>query len=73
MVEKNSLYTFKWANQLHWQVKGHLIPKEWANDEKQVQRVFDSYFARLWHNEEAYVHLHGFEEAWEKRYGKSKN
>jgi hypothetical protein len=73
MNEKNSLYTFKWANQLHWQVKGHLIPRDWATDEEQVRRVFESYFARLWNNEEAYIHLDGFEKAWEKRYGKSEN
>lgn len=47
MSEKNSLYTFKWANELHWIVKGHLIPKEWADDEQQVRSVFDSYFKRL--------------------------
>ena len=46
--------------------------KEWADDEEQVRRVFDSYFKRLWGNTEAYIHLEGFEEAWEKRYGKSK-
>ena len=28
---------FKWANELHWMVKGHLIPQEWAKDEQQVK------------------------------------
>ena len=64
---------FKWANQLHWMVKGHLIPAEWSSDEKQVQAVADSYMRRLWGNHEAGIHLEGFEAAWEKRYGKQGN
>jgi hypothetical protein len=58
---------FKWANQLHWQVKGHLIPTEWCNDHKQVKSMMDSYFKRLWGNHEANIHLEGFEAAWQKR------
>lgn len=64
---------FKFANELHWQVKGHLIPKEWANDEVQVRSVLNSYLHRLWGNHEAVIHLEGFEEAWNKRYGKQEN
>lgn len=60
---------FKWANQLHWMVKGHLIPQEWAGDEQQVKAVSDSYIRRLWGNHEASIHLVGFDQAWEKRYG----
>lgn len=59
---------FKWANELHWQVKGHLIPDEWASDEHQVRKMMDSYFARLWGNHEAVVHLEGFEAAWRQKY-----
>lgn len=58
---------FKWANQLHWQVKGHLIPKSWCNDHRQVKNMMDSYFKRLWGNHEANIHLEGFEAAWQKR------
>lgn len=60
---------FKFANELHWQVKGHLIPESWAHDEVQVRSVLNSYFKRLWGNHEAWIHLVGFEEAWNKRYG----
>ena len=62
---------FKEANRLMWMVKGHLIPKEYS--EKDIESVLKSYFARLWHNEEAYVNEEGFEEAWEKRYGIKQN
>ena len=60
---------FKFANQLHWQVKGHLIPDVVAKDPKQVQSILNSYLKRLWGNHEANIHLEGFEAAWEKRYG----
>ena len=58
---------FKFANQLHWQVKGHLIPSSWCNDHKQVKSMMDSYFKRLWGNHEAEIHLVGFEDAWKAR------
>ena len=64
---------FKFANELHWQVKGHLIPKEWADDESQVRAMMNSYFSRLWGNHEAVVHLEGFEQAWKERYGNLKD
>ena len=64
---------FKLANQLHWQVKGHLIPECWCNDHKQVKSMMNSYFSRLWGNHEAVVHLEGFEAAWEQRYGNLKD
>lgn len=64
---------FKWANELHWQVKGHLIPDEWCRDEKQVRAMMNSYFSRLWGNHEAVVHLEGFEQAWEQKYGNLKD
>jgi len=64
---------FKWANQIHWQVKGHLIPDEWCRDSNQVRAMMNSYFSRLWGNHEAVVHLEGFEQAWEQRYGNLKD
>ena len=64
---------FKWANELHWMVKGHLIPQEWANNIQQVKSMENSYFKRLWGNHEASIHLTGFETAWEQRYGNLKD
>ena len=64
---------FKWANQMHWQVKGHLIQDEWCRDYKQVRAMENSYFRRLWGNHEASIHLKGFEQAWEQRYGNLKD
>lgn len=64
---------FKWANELHWIVKGHLIPTEWAHDLEQVKKVKDSYLKRLWGNHEAHIHLEGFEQAWEQKYGNLEN
>jgi hypothetical protein len=69
MIQKE----FKFANELYWQVKGHLIPKEWADDELQVRTMMNSYFIRLWGNHEAVIHLEGFEQAWEQRYGNLKD
>lgn len=55
----------KEANRLFWITKGHLIPPHW--DEKAIKSVYDSYFARMWTNEEAYSREEGFEEAWQAR------
>jgi hypothetical protein len=57
---------FKSANQIFWQVKGHLIPDSWSVLE--IRKVEESYFKRLWGNHEANIHLDGFEEAWSKKY-----
>lgn len=62
---------FKWANELHWQVKGHLIPTSWCKDEQQVRSMMNSYFKRIWGNHEAHIHLEGFEAAWKERYEKT--
>jgi hypothetical protein len=56
----------KWANQLFWMVKGHLIPLSWP--EKDIIDMEHSYTKRLWGNHEAQYHLDGFEAAWAKRY-----
>jgi hypothetical protein len=64
MTEKE----FKFANELHWQVKGHLIPSAWAQDHDQVRSMMNSYFKRLWGNHEAVIHLEGFEQAWNDKY-----
>lgn len=52
----------KEANRLHWLVKGHLIPT--GND---PMEIYNSYFSRLWGNNEAYLSEDGFEEAWKNR------
>lgn len=64
-------YDIKEANRLMWMVKGHLIPDEYS--ERDIESVLRSYAIRLWHNEEAYIHEDGFEEAWEKKYGSQQN
>ena len=61
----------KWANQLFWMVKGHLIPDSWP--ESEIRIIEQSYFKRLWGNHEALYHLEGFEAAWEKKHGNLKN
>lgn len=55
----------KWANQLFWMVKGHLIPESWP--ESEIRKIEHSYFNRLWGNHEAMIHLEGFEAAWDQR------
>lgn len=69
LKERNVMIDFKVANELHWIVKGHLIPDEWSNDKEQVKAVYDSYLKRIWGNHEASIHLEGFEEAWREKYG----
>lgn len=64
---------FKFANQLHWQVKGHLIPDITAKNHLAVRSILNSYLKRLWGNHEAHIHLEGFEQAWEQKYGNLKN
>lgn len=61
----------KWANQLFWMVKGHLIPDSWP--ESEIRKIEQSYFKRLWGNHEAHIHLEGFETAWENRHGSIQN
>ena len=56
----------KWANQIFWQVKGHLIPDSWSDAE--IRKVEESYFKRLWGNHEACYRTSGFEEAWDSRH-----
>lgn len=39
-------------------IKGH------CTDDQTARECYDSYFKRLWYNEEAYIHEKGFEEAY---------
>lgn len=58
-------FQIKEANRYFWRVKGHLIPECWTED--QIMAIYDSYFKRLWGNNESYQHEIGFEEAWARR------
>lgn len=53
----------KEAFRIFWLVKGHFNTRE-----EVILDCYDSYFKRVWYNEEAYIHEEGFEEAYEKFY-----
>ena len=56
----------KFANELHYAVKGHLINPNYSNEE--VMAIYDSYFTRLWGNHERLVYCkEHFEQAWRHR------
>ena len=57
---------YKFANELHYAVKGHLINPTY--DEAEVKRIADSYLKRLWGNHERLVYTRqDFEKAWAER------
>ena len=57
-----SPFVRKEANRLNWLVKGQLIDKR--ESDATVERLYDSYFARLWNNtERAQYGSIGFEDA----------
>jgi|TARA_B110000495_G_scaffold113831_1_gene98581 hypothetical protein len=47
---------------LLWIVKGHI---NWP--EEDALAMYNSYFKRVWYNEESYIAQEGFAEAWEER------
>lgn len=55
----------KEANRLNWMIKGQLIDR--SESDKTVEYIYDSYFKRLWNNNESYIHETGFEHAWKIR------
>ena len=55
----------KEAYRLFWMVKGHLNAPQ-----STVLESYNGYFKRMWFNEESYVHMEGFEEAWAKKMSK---
>ena len=62
MTEKE----YKFANELHYAVKGHLINPNYSEEE--VKRIADSYLKRLWGNHERLVYCsEHFEAAWRHR------
>lgn len=58
-------FQLKEANRYYWMVKGQLIPECWSSEE--IEKIYDSYFRRIWGNHEACVHEVGFEAAWQQR------
>jgi hypothetical protein len=60
-----SPFVRKEANRLNWIIKGKLIDRSWSDEE--VEKTYDSYFKRLWGNNESYIHETGFEKAWKER------
>ena len=46
-------------------IKGKLIDRSWSDDA--VEKTYNSYFKRLWNNNENYIHESGFEQAWKAR------
>ena len=62
----------KFANELHYAVKGHLINPNYSDEE--VRRIADSYLKRLWGNHERMSYCREpFEKLWEERNGKQSN
>jgi hypothetical protein len=51
----------KEAFRIFWLVKGHLNVTEQC-----VMECYNSYFKRVWYNEETYYKIDGFEEAYEE-------
>ena len=60
-----SPFVRKEANRFNWMIKGQLISKK--ESDSTVERIYDSYFKRLWNNNENYIHETGFEAAWKVR------
>jgi len=60
-----SPYVRKQANRLNWIIKGRLIDVSWSDDD--VEKTYNSYFKRLWGNNESYIHEEGFEQAYAER------
>ena len=56
----------KFANELHYAVKGHLINPNYSDEE--IKKISDSYLKRLWGNHERLVYCsEHFEKAWRHR------
>lgn len=56
----------KFANELHYAVKGHLINPNYSEEE--ILNIKDSYLKRLWGNHERLVYCsEHFEAAWRQR------
>jgi len=60
-----SPFVRKEANRFNWMIKGKLIDQTWSDDA--VEKTYNSYFKRLWGNNENYIHEVGFEAAYKAR------
>ena len=60
-----SSFVRKEANRFNWMIKGKLIDREWSDVD--VEKTYNSYFKRLWGNNENYMHEVGFEAAYKAR------
>lgn len=61
-----SPFVRKEANRLNWLIKGKLIDRSWSDES--VEKLYDSYFKRLWgNNERAEYGAVGFEAAYKAR------
>lgn len=60
-----SPYVRKEANRLNWIIKGKLIDLSWSDED--VEKTYNSYFKRLWGNNEMYIHEAGFDRAYAER------
>ena len=61
-----SPFVRKEANRLNWLIKGKLIDRSWSDEA--VEKTYDSYFKRLWGNNERMEYgATGFEAAYKAR------
>ena len=61
-----SPFVRKEANRLNWLIKGKLIDRSWSDES--VEQIYDSYFKRLWGNNERMEYGSvGFEAAYKAR------
>jgi len=60
-----SPYVRKEANRFNWIIRGQLIDK--SESDTTIEKLYDSYFKRIWGNHENVVHEDGFEEAYTVR------
>ena len=60
-----SPYVRKEANRLNWIIKGKLIDISWSDED--VKKTYNTYFKRLWGNNEMYIHEEGFDQAYTER------
>ena len=61
-----SPFVRKEANRLNWLIKGKLIDRSWSDES--VEKTYDSYFKRLWGNNERMEYgAVGFEAAYKAR------
>lgn len=58
-------YVRKEANRFNWIIKGQLIDK--SESDTTIEKLYNSYFKRIWGNHENVVHEAGFEQAYKFR------